>query len=411
MRLYFFLFLCFFSFSVYGQGVQLGVDVFFAKGIYKKLKNKRIGLITNHTGVDRYLVPTVQRILELKELQLKAVFSPEHGYLGAEHANQKIQHLRHAKGFPIYSLYGKNRRPSSEMLKEIDVLIYDIQCIGSRSYTYTTTLFYAMEEAAKRDIPLIVLDRPNPLSGLIVDGPLMQDQFRSFLGYINIPYCHGMTIGELACFFNQEYQVHCQLSIIKMEGWKRNMSFKETKLPWIPPSPHIPESDTPFYYPTTGILGELSFLNIGVGYTLPFKIVGAPWIDAELFAKNLNEQKIKGVKFIPFHFKPFYGVYKGKNCHGVMIQIIDEKKYRPVIVQYLILGILKSLYPNQFLKFFKNSKNKKLHFAKVNGTDEVYNILLKEKYPTWKLIALDREKRKSFLTVRKKYLFPEYHSF
>jgi len=392
---------------IFSSNIKLGVDLFFEKEIFKNYKNKNIGLITNHTGVDKNLKRTIDKFLEYKDiLSVKAIFSPEHGLFGNHRAGKEVKNSTY-KGITVYSLHGKNKRPSQTMLKNIDVLIYDIQDIGSRSYTYTSTLFYCMEEAAKKNIEVVILDRPNPL-GDIIDGPMLEKTHRSFLGYINVPYCHGMTIGELSQFFNEEYKIGCKLKVIAMEGWNRKMNFNDTDLLWIPPSPHMPEADSVFYYPSTGILGELKIVSIGIGYTLPFKIVGAPWIDADLFSENLNKQNLPGVLFIPFHFRPFYGLYKDENCHGIKIMIKDKKKYNPISVQYLILGMIKSLYPKIFSQKITQYKERKTIFCKVNGTDKIYDILINEPFPAWSIIELQKEQNKNFLNIRKKYLFEEY---
>ena len=291
------------------------------------------------------------------------------------------------------------------MLKGIDVLIYDIQEVGVRSYTYATTLFYVMEEAAKKNIRVIVLDRPNPINGLVVDGPMLDEGYRSFLGYINVPYCHGMTIGELARFFNEEYQVGCSLKVIPMVGWKRSMTYRDTGLAWMPTSPQIPESETTLYYPATGILGCLEIVSIGGGFSLPFQVIGAPWIDAKKFAEHLTEQKLPGVSFVPFHFRPFWGAFKGKICHGVKIMVTNPRAFRPVAVDFMILGILKNLYPHQVEKALEAlTKSKRDIFTSVCGTPLALDILLKEKYVAWKLIHLHQEQRSAFLEKRKKYL-------
>lgn len=384
--------------------VDLGIDVFLNEGHHKSLKGKRIGLVTNQTGVNRDLVPTTKLLKD--HLNLVALFSPEHGINGNEYASEKILDRKTQNHIPIYSLYGKTRRPTNEMLKNIDILIYDIQDIGVRSYTYATTLFYTMEEAAKRKIPVIVLDRPNPINGLTIDGPMLDENFRSYIGYINVPYCHGMTIGELAQFFNGEYQIGCALTIIPMKGWNRDMSYQDTALSWIPTSPHIPESTTPFFYASTGILGELKIVNHGVGYTLPFKVIGAPWIDADVFAAKLNAQSLPGVQFIPFHYRPFYGLFKGKNCQGVLIEITDKKAYQPICVQYLLIGILKSLYPDHVASCL--AKIDQNVFYKVNGNSEIFRIIREESYPAWKLISYQKEKHKNFQKIRSKYLIPQY---
>lgn len=394
--------------SLHAAPVQTGLDVFFQERLDLQLKGKRIGLIANHTSVNSQLHPILPLFLEhADEYEIVAIFSPEHGLQGEEHAEKAIAHGR-VGTIPHFSLHGETRRPTTEMLKGIDVLIYDMQCVGARAYTYPTTLFYAMEEAAKAKIEVIILDRPNPINGLTIDGPMLDEQWRSYIGYVNVPYCHGMTIGELAQFFNDEYQIGCKLKVIPMRGWTRSMSYRDTGLAWIPPSPNVPEPDTPLYYPSTGILNGLQLLNIGIGYTLPFKIVGAPWVEAKSFAAKLNEQKLPGVHFVPFYFKPFYGLYKGENCQGILIRITDVAEYRPIAVQYLLLGILKSLYPKEFSERIAKAKGIDL-FHQANGTDAIFRILTEEKYATWKLLDFHRKEREVFREKRKKYLLVDYN--
>jgi len=394
-------------FSLHAKiAVLPGLEVFFAEKHDAVLQGKKIGLITNHTGVDRNLRSTIQLFLESPNLEMRALFGPEHGLEGNAYAEEVVGHGKWAN-LPVYSLHGATRRPTEEMLQGIDVLVYDIQCVGARAYTYPSTLFYAMEEAAKRGIEVVVLDRPNPINGETIDGPMLEERWRSFIGYVNVPYCHGMTIGELARFFNAEYAIGCKLTVIPMRGWKRSMTYRDTGLAWVPPSPNIPEEDTPLFYPATGILSGLNLLNIGIGYTLPFKVAGAPWIDAKKFAETLNAQKLPGVYFVPFHFKPFYGLYKGQKCQGVLIRVVDPLKYRPLSVQYLLLGILKSLYPKEFEKRLAESKNRDL-FHKANGTDAIFRILSEEKYPAWKLIEYQKEEREVFRVKRKQYLLSNY---
>lgn len=386
--------------------VSVGIDVLLNSKSFSIIEGKRIGLITNQTAVNAKMESSITAIKN--KASLTALFAPEHGLYGSEHAEEIFDSSRSPSGIPIYSLYGKTRRPSKEMLKNIDVLIYDIQDIGSRSYTYISTLFYAMEEAANNQIPVIVLDRPNPIGGLIVDGTMLEQEWRSYVGYINVPYCHGMTTGELARFFNEEYNIGCKLTIIPMKGWKRSMIFHDTGLPWIPTSPHIPEEDTPFYYPTTGILGELQIVNIGVGYTLPFKLIGAPWINADDFSHHLNAQNFPGVHFQPFHYKPFYGSFKGKLCHGVRIIVTNANIYKPVSTQFLIIGILKSLYPKKFKDALNSLQHRKQMFCQILGTEKIYRIMKGKRYITWALQEVHKEKRQTFLDIRKRYLMPEY---
>ena len=390
--------------------VLVGVDVFLEEGHDLALKGKAVGLVTNHTGVNKDLLLTSD-LFKKQCFSLKALFSPEHGLKGVSYANEKVAHTQDGQGIPVYSLHGDTKRPTEEMLKGLDVIIYDIQDIGVRAYTYATTLFYMIEEAAKRGIEVVVLDRPNPMGGVVVDGPMLEEAFRSYIGYVNVPYCHGMTIGELARFFNEEYHLKCKLKVVPMKGWKRKMTFASTGLQWIPPSPHVPEPDTPFFSASTGILGEIDLVNIGIGYTLPFKVVGAKWIDAEAFAEALNKQKLPGVLFTPFHYRPFYGSYKGIDCHGVLIVITDPLQYRPLHVQFALLGILKSLYPKEFSKKISEiSAAKKRLFCLASGSDKIFSMLEKEQYVLWKLLELDQDKKAAFLKKRSKYLRVEYDS-
>lgn len=397
------LLVCFSLFS--SPKVELGADRFFEEPFLSQLNGKKVAIVTNHTGIDSSLRSTVDRLLDFQgSYQVVAIFSPEHGFAGVSYAAENVSHSEVGK-VPCYSLHGDHRRPTEEMLKGIDVIIYDMQEVGARCYTYTTTLYYVMEEAAKRKIEVIVLDRPNPIGGVIVDGPMLELEERSFVSYLNIPYCHGMTIGELAQFFNHEYQIGCRLKVVPMKGWKREMRFQETGLVWVPTSPQIPEDDTPLYYPATGILGELELVNIGVGYTLPFKIVGAPWIQADRMTKALSNQKLSGVQFLPFHFKPFFGPYKHQECHGVRIVVTDVTSFRPVTTGYLIMGVLKSLYPKEVAQRLKKMPNsKKIMFNHINGTSRIWDLFFNELYPGWKMASIDLDARKAFMEKRKKYL-------
>lgn len=391
--------------------VKLGVDVLMEEEYVHFLKGKKIGLITNHTGINSHFQSTADTLKAHAAEQgytLTALFAPEHGINGAAFAAQSVKTTKDHDGVPIYSLYGQTERPTEEMLTHVNLLIYDIQDIGTRSYTYMTTMFYAMEEAAKRHIPFIVLDRPNPINGTTLDGPVLEEKWRSSIGYLNVPYCHGMTAGELARYFNGEYHVGCTLEVIPMRGWKRTMTFKDTGLPWVPTSPYIPEADTVFFYPTTGILGELHLINSGIGYTLPFKLVGAPWIDAKRFSQHLNAQHFPGVHFEPFYYCPMYGRYAKEDCQGVLIIVTDHKRYKPVSTQYLLIGMLKSLYPDNFQEAITTAKKRKDTLCKLNGTEEFYHLLVEEKNIVWKLCALHQKEREAFGKRRLRYLIQDY---
>jgi uncharacterized protein YbbC (DUF1343 family) len=283
-------------------------------------------------------------------------------------------------GLKVYSLYGNTKKPTKEMLSGIDVLVYDIQDIGSRSYTFISTLGLAMEAAAENNIKFMVLDRPNPLGGIRIEGPLVEKEFTSFVSQYPIPYIHGMTVGELAMFLNGEELlgngVKCDLKVIKMNGWKREMSFVETGLPWVPSSPHIPQALTCLFYPVTGIVGELYVASIGVGYTLPFQTFAAEWINADSLAQNLNKLNLKGVIFRPVHYKPYYGVSQGKMVHGVQIHLTDEKEAPLSLIQFYLLQESNKLWPGKDI-FSMCDKSRLEMFDKVCGTDKVRKAFTK----------------------------------
>lgn len=390
--------------------VTLGVDRLFEEGLDKAwIKQKRIGLITNHTAVNGDLILTADLFLH-HGYELSALFAPEHGLQGDQYAEEAIADSTYM-GIPVYSLHGQHRAPTPQMLKNVDVLVFDMQDIGARAYTYISTLFGCLEAASKQKIPFIVLDRPNPLGGLIVDGSLVEPEWRSFLGCASIPYCHGMTTAELAQFFNAEYGFGVDLKVVAMKGWHRSMTFKETELSWVPTSPHIPEADTPFFFATTGLLGELGILSIGIGYTLPFKVIGSPWIDAVQFAKKLNDQRLPGVSFRPFYFRPLFSKFKNQRCEGVLICILDPQCYLPLTTQYAIFGVIKALYPAKFqegISQIVSSKTKRETFNKLNGTAAILDSLQHERYFVWKIRERFQSEREHFLAKRKKYLIPTY---
>ncbi len=342
---------------------------------FEPLQNKKVGLITNPTGVDAQLKPTVDILFEAPEVELSALFGPEHGVRGNIAAGEKVEsRIDSITGLPVFSLYGKTRKPTPEMLEGIDILVYDIQDIGSRSYTFISTLGLAMEAAAENDIEFMVLDRPNPLGGNKFEGPIVLPKFNSFVSQYPIPYVHGFTVGELARFLNENgllnNHLKCHLSIIKMSGWKRDMDFEASGLPWVPSSPHIPYAQTSFFYPASGILGELYVLNIGVGYTLPFQLFGADWIDSKLLAENLEALNLPGVLFRPIHYKPYYSTLKGMEIEGVQVHLTDTEKAPLSLIQFYVLQELHKLYPEK--NVFEMCTPARLSmFDMVCGTDQV----------------------------------------
>ncbi|MBS0637838.1 MAG: DUF1343 domain-containing protein [Verrucomicrobia bacterium] len=391
--------------------VDVGLDLVFQPPYNEKIKGKKIGLITNHTAVNKNLQTSIQLFLQEQEAQkyeLIALFAPEHGLYGDAHAGANVASSKSEEGLPIHSLHGLTRRPTADMLKGLSLLVFDIQDLGTRSYTYETTLFYAMEEAAKRKIPVLVLDRPNPINGLIIDGPMLEKDFKSFIGYIDIPYCHGMTIGELARYFNEEYKIGCDLSVVPMRGWKRWMSFEDTGLHWIPTSPNIPEPTTACFYPMTGLIGDMRLVSIGVGYTLPFKVVGAPFINPKTFAEALNARKLPGVAFYPFRFQPTSGSFAAKPCKGVLIKVTNPQRFLPVTTGYAVMSTLKEQYPKEMAKALRDLRGKPELFFKACGTEKIFATLEKEKKPFNKLTAVHSAERQKFLETRAKYLAPDY---
>lgn len=339
------------------------------------LKGKRIGLITNPTGVDHNLRSTIDILFSAQDVRLIALFSPEHGIRGDFTAGEEVGTVTdQLTGLPVYSLYGKTRKPVPEMLKDIDVLVYDIQDIGSRSYTYISTLGLAMEAAAENNIEFIVLDRPNPLGGIRMEGAVTQPEYVSFVSQFAIPYIHGMTVGELAMFLNEEgllkNGIKCKLNIIKMQGWKREMNFDHTGLPWVPSSPHIPNAQSTLFYPAAGIFGELYVVSIGVGYTLPFQLFASEWFNADSLAHNLNSLNLPGIIFRPVHYKPYYSVSLGKMVHGVQIHFTDASKASLSLIQFYIIQEAHKLWPDKDV-FSLCDKSRLDMFDKVCGTDKV----------------------------------------
>ncbi len=358
--------------ALFAQKIRIKTGIEILKEThFDVLKGKRIGLITNPTGVDNQLKSTIDILHEAPSVQLVALYGPEHGVRGDVYAGDKVDTFVDSNtGLPVYSLYGKTRKPTKEMIANIDALVYDIQDIGTRSYTYISTMYLAMQAAAENGIEFIVLDRPNPLTGTKVEGCLTEDNFISFVSQLKIPYIYGLTCGELAKLINGEFMHEnpCKLTVVKMKKWKRKMSFDDTGLAWVPASPHIPFAHSANYYPVSGILGELGYMSIGVGYTLPFELFAAEWIDAEEFAKALNAKKLPGIIFRPIHIKPYYSVGQGKNLQGVQVYITDFQKARLSDIQFRVMEVAAQLYPDK--KVFEHADAKRFDmFDKVCGTD------------------------------------------
>jgi len=356
--------------------VKPGVEVLRDRG-FAGLKGKRVGLITNPTGVDNNLKSTIDILHEADGVTLVGLYAPEHGVRGDVHAGDHIDNtVDPATGVPVYSIYGKNRKPTPEMLKDVDVLVYDIQDIGCRSFTFISTMGLAMEACAELDKEFMVLDRPNPVSGNKVEGNLVEDSCFSFVSQFPIPYVYGLTPGELALYLNNEGLLpdgkKVKLTVVPMQGWKRDMSFRETGMPWILPSPHIPNPEAAVYYPASGILGELGYVSIGVGYTEPFKLFCAQWSNAEELTKRLNALNLPGVMFRPIHIKPFYSVGKGENLQGVEMYITDVEKAPLSLIQFYVMQEMAAMNPDKATFLDGNADPKRFSmFDKVSGSKEI----------------------------------------
>lgn len=393
--------------------VKTGIEVLMESG-FAKLQGKRVGLVTNPSGVDRNLVSTIDILANAEEVNLVALYGPEHGVRGSEHAGDHVtsEPRDPATGLPVYSLYGATRKPTPEMLKGIDVMVFDIQDIGTRSYTFISTLGLVMTACGETGIEVMVLDRPNPLGGIQVDGPLVQDGYFSFVGMYRIPYVHGLTVGELATMINEEGMnrgqkgnekfVKCKLTVIEMEGWRRNMLFSDTGLPWVMTSPHIPQFESALAYPCSGIAGDMGgFVNIGVGYTLPFQTFAAEWIDSpEIFAARLNALNLPGVRFRPIYYKPFYGGAAGKLLKGVQFYFTDYHRAPTALLQFYVLQELHAMYPARKPLF--GDGNKPTMLNKIMGGSNILALFAKrcrveDILPAWNA---DRE---AYLELARKY--------
>ncbi|MDO4510543.1 MAG: DUF1343 domain-containing protein [Bacteroidales bacterium] len=376
--------------------VKPGVEVL-RDGGFKQLQGKRVGLVTNPSGVDRDLKSTVDILNEAEGVKLVALFGPEHGVRGNVHAGDAVADAVDEKtGVKTYSLYGKTKRPSAEMLKDIDVLVYDIQDIGCRSYTFYATMGECMVSCALTGTEFMVLDRPNPVGGNKVEGNLVEDGFFSFVSRYEIPYLYGLTPGELAAYLNEEGIIakeckkadpkckaglKAKLNVVPMEGWKRAMKYSETGMPWVAPSPQIPTPEHSYFYAMSGVIGELYAFNTGIGYTLPFQCFATPYLNADKLADAMTALNLPGFRFRPINFKPFFKVGPEtadamKEMHGVQVYITDIEKANLTLCQFYFLQVLRELHPDAKI-FDANAKRGFGMFDKVMGTDQIRKLFSK----------------------------------
>jgi uncharacterized protein YbbC (DUF1343 family) len=367
--------------------IEVGLSVLFGERL-GLVEGRSIGLITNQTGVDAQFQSNLTLFTEHPKIQLAAVFSPEHGISGSAQAAIRVPSaVDKGRQIPIHSLYGETRQPTPEMLTGIDVLVYDIQDVGSRYYTYISTLLRSMSAAAANNVDFIVLDRPNPIRGDRVEGNLLQPAFQSFVGTTKLPIRHGMTVGELARLFKEELvldipsrlrQDSSQLDVVPMRNWRRAMWYDQTGLPWVPPSPNMPTVETATLYPGTCLI-EGTNLSEGRGTTKPFEWIGAPWIDSDRWAETLNNFDLPGTHFRPIHFTPTFSKYAEQLCHGVQVHITDRDELRPVDVALHFIATARRNYPDQF-EFLHNGG--RYFFDLLAGTDELRLRLMEGESPT-----------------------------
>jgi len=326
---------------------RLGIEVLLEQRL-DLLRGKRVGLVTNATGLDSHLRSDVDRFVTHPDFTLVALFGPEHGVRGDVQAGDKVSSSRDAAtGLPVHSLYGAHREPTPAMLAGIDMLVFDIQDVGTRFYTYPYTLAGVMRAAKRAGIPVVVADRPDPLGGVQVEGPVLEPALASFVGLFPIPLRHGMTIGELASLFNAEFGIGAELHVVAMQGWRRGDEPLRGALPWVPPSPNMPTPDTALVYPGMGLL-EGTNVSEGRGTTRPFETLGAPWVDARALAERLNAMALPGVRFRPTWFTPTFSKHAGQACGGVQLHVTDRAAFRPVRTGVAVLKALHDQHPHDF---------------------------------------------------------------
>ncbi|MCC7518354.1 MAG: DUF1343 domain-containing protein [Verrucomicrobiae bacterium] len=410
--------------SARAEPVKLGVDVLREEN-FASLAGKKVGLVANPASVDSALRPTAEVLRGTDRCTLAAIFGPEHGVYGDEYAGMKVGDRTDARtGLKIHSLYGATRKPTPAMLQGLDALVFDLQDIGSRSYTYISTMRECLEACAQAGIEFVVLDRPNPLGGRRIEGPpRVEKGFESFVSRLDVPYRHGMTMGELARWVRErDAPSYSKLRVIPMKGWKREMTWAQTGLAWMPTSPHLPKAETCAAYAATGILGELGAISNGVGYTSPFELVGAPGVNPEVLAKAMQDYWLAaktyyhhaatghvdldmkesrappGLRFLPARFKPFYGSFKGQPCGGVRLALDPREAEALVEINFRLLDVLGA--PKVF---DGSSPGQKAMFDKCCGSGEPRRVLAKG----GDLEAMFREWRSACATfgeVRKPFL-------
>ena len=368
-----------------------GIDVLRERN-FDLLAGKRIGLITNQTGLAADGTPTIDLLFNSKICKLVALFSPEHGIRGTMDESVRSS-VDDVTGLPVHSLYGEVKRPAPEMLKGIDALVFDVQDIGARFYTYISTMAYCMEAAAKANIAFIVLDRPNPIGGFRVEGPMLDADKTSFIGYMPLPVRHGMTVGELARYFNAENRIGARLEVVPMKGWRRSFYFWDTGQVWVSPSPNMRTMPAALLYPGLCLL-ERTNVSVGRGTDRPFEMIGAPWIEPRRFVAALQAARISGVQYIPVYFTPDADKHKGVRCGGASLLVTDADRLNSVQFGLTLASVLNKLYPNEF------KMDTIINFL---GNASAMEMLQARQSPA-KVLRSDNSNLRKFLTRRQKAL-------
>lgn len=372
-----------------------GIDVLLSQHL-DRIVDRRIGLVSNASSVTRNLLPTAEVLLHSGHGHLTALFAPEHGFYASTAAATAVKPAVDARlGLPVYSLYGDVQRPVTAMLAGLDLLIFDLQSVGVRFYTYTTTLLYVLQAAAEHRLPVIVCDRPNPLAGEVVEGPVLEPAFASFVGCGPLPIRHGLTIGELARLYVERWGYDCDLMVAPCTGWQRAMWFDETGLLWLPPSPNMPKLSTAVLYPGTCLI-EGTNLSEGRGTALPFEVVGAPGIDGWALAQAMNELNLPGIHFQPTRFEPAAGKWAGQLCHGLQLHVLDRRLLRPVAMALHLIATIKARYADIFTWHLP-------HFDRLLGTDLVRQQLEAE-IPVSEIISSWNSAQATFMRQRESVL-------
>ncbi|MFC0015467.1 MULTISPECIES: exo-beta-N-acetylmuramidase NamZ domain-containing protein [Allobacillus] len=381
--------------------MKLGVDVFL-DSFEKDFSGQKLGLLTNITGVNKQLNSTIDLMYNSDLLNLHCLFSPEHGIRGNANEGEHLDSTVDEKtGLPVYSLYGEVREPTAEMLDGLDVVIFDLQDIGSRYYTFIYSMANMMKACAKYNVKFVVLDRPNPINGFQVEGNIVEDGFTSFVGLYPIPVRHGMTVGELANYFNEEYSIGCSLDVIQMQDWERKYYYDEMDLCWVAPTPNVTQIDMCVLYPGTCLI-EGTNVSEGRGTTKPFEYVGAPFINADELTNAFNNLEIPGVKARPVFFTPHYQKFKGEPCAGVQLHVLDREKFNSFYTGVKLLEIIYNLYPND-IEFIKSLDDSQFYFLDLlAGTDQLRHALLVGKADDW--LNETKPELERFIQKRDKYL-------